>query len=142
LKKELRDSPFLLINGDILTKLNFKKIYDFCNNVTDSPITIGTKIVTTPFKFGKIKSKGDYILGVKEKPDFNFEILAGVYCMKPNIFDFVPDNEYFGIDSLIKKLLDNKIKVSKYLIEEYWIDIGAIDDYEDARKIYNENFHK
>tara|TARA_Y100001970_G_C14219237_1_gene851608 strand:- start:667 stop:1368 length:702 start_codon:yes stop_codon:yes gene_type:complete len=142
LKEKLQDGPFLLINGDILTKLNFKKIFDFCEQLDDSPITIGTKIVSTPFQFGKIKSKGNYILDVEEKPDFNFEILAGIYCMKPQIFKYIPEDEYFGIDTLIKNLLAQNINVSKYLIEDYWIDIGAIDDYEDARKIYHENFHK
>ncbi len=140
LLKDKLTEPFLLMNGDILTKANFKNIYEFAVNFEESPLTVVTKIITTPFRFGSIETNENYITKVTEKPNLNFEILAGIYLLKAEIFDYIPDNEYFGIDDLIKKLLKLKIPIARYLLKDYWIDIGAVEDYEKARKVYNDKF--
>jgi NDP-sugar pyrophosphorylase family protein len=140
LLKDKLTEPFLLMNGDILTKANFKNIYEFAVNFAESPLTIITKIITTPFRFGSIETNGNYITKVIEKPDLKFEILAGIYILKPDIFNYLSYNEYFGIDDLIKKLLKLKIPMTRYLLKDYWIDIGLVEDYEKARNIYNKNF--
>lgn len=140
LLKDKLTEPFLLINGDILTKANFKDIYKFAVKFEESPLTIITKIITTPFRFGSIETNGNYITKVTEKPDLKFEILAGIYILKPDIFNYLSYNEYFGIDDLIKKLLKLKIPMTRYLLKDYWIDIGLVEDYEKARKVYNDKF--
>ena len=140
LLKDKLTEPFLLINGDILTKANLEEIYNFSLKYKESPLTIVTKIITTPFRFGSIETNGNYITKVTEKPDLKFEILSGIYILKPDIFNYLSYNEYFGIDDLIKKLLKLEIPVTRYLLKDYWIDIGVVEDYEKARKIYNDNF--
>ena len=140
LLKDKLTEPFLLINGDILTKANFKDIYKFAVKFEESPLTIITKIITFPFRFGSIETNGNYITKVTEKPNLKFEILAGIYILKPDIFNYLSYNEYFGIDDLIKKLLELKIPMTRYLLKDYWIDIGLVEDYEKARKVYNDKF--
>ena len=137
-KNEL-DTPFLLMNGDILTTIDYTKFYDYALNI-DSNLIIGTKEITAPFEFGKIISNGDYIIDVEEKPDLKLEILAGIYIIKPPVLALIPDDTYYGIDILIKDMISKKMKVAKYLIKEYWLDIGRIDDYENARKAYEKHF--
>ncbi len=139
LKDELTE-PFFLMNGDILTKAPLREIYDFACRYHDSWLTIITKIVTTPFRFGSIQSEGDYVTHVEEKPNLNFEILAGIYILKPSIFQLIPENTYFGIDQLIHTMLANNHPITKYLLKEYWVDIGIIEDYDKARTIYEEHF--
>ncbi len=129
------------MNGDILTKANFREIFDFALS-TEEVITVVTKIITTPFRFGSIISEGHRILKIEEKPNLKFEILSGIYIMKPEIFDYIPSNEYFGIDNLLQGLLSNNIPIARYLLKEYWIDIGMVEDYEKAREVYNEHFRK
>jgi len=68
------------------------------------------------------------------------EILAGIYIIKPPVLDIIPDDTYYGIDTLIKDMIKAKKKVAKYLIKEYWLDIGRVDDYETAQKAYDEHF--
>lgn len=138
----LRDrltKPFILMNGDVLTTLDFGAAY---TNALQSAadLVVATKEIIMPFQFGKILSDGPYITGVEEKPDLKLEILAGIYLMKPAIFDLIPENEYFGIDSLIKKMLGLNMKVGKHLIKEYWLDIGRIDDYQTAQAAYKQHF--
>lgn len=140
LLRENLNEPFLLMNGDILTNSNLKKIYDFATQYSDSLLTIATKIITTPFRFGNIISDGIYIKSVDEKPELKFEIIAGIYIVKPGIFKYIPYNEFFGIDDLIHILLENNEPITKYLIKDYWLDIGVVEDYEKAREIYNKHF--
>lgn len=139
LREELTE-PFVLMNGDILTKLNFQAFWEWAVK-RESLLTVATKIIITPFRFGNVSvDENDYIVQIQEKPDFELEVLAGIYCMKPGIFDLIPENEYFGIDTLLQNMLATQNPVSRYPIHEYWIDIGQVDDYTEARDAYAEHF--
>jgi len=140
LENEL-DKPFLVMNGDILTLLNYQKMYDFALQ-SPSILTLGIKDIITPFRFGNIFTEGDYVVGIEEKPNIETTILAGVYIFKPEILKYIPNNTYYGMDTLIKDLLANQIKIAKYQIKEYWIDIGQIEDYEKAQEVYNNHFRQ
>jgi len=139
LQNELQDDPFLVMNGDILTLLSYKNLYDFaCSK--DTLLTIATKDIYTPFQFGNIYTDGDYVIGIEEKPNIKTTILAGIYVFKPEILDLIPDNSMYGMDILIKDMLDKGLSISHYPIKEYWLDIGQVEDYNKAQEIYNEYF--
>ena len=61
-------------------------------------------------------------------------ILAGIYVLQPEILRFIPDNEYYGMDSLIKQMLSRQVPVVKYDLKEYWLDIGQPGDYQQAQE--------
>jgi NDP-sugar pyrophosphorylase family protein len=132
----LRDKlaePFLVINGDILTEIDFGRLADFAQT-REAILTVVTKEINIPFRFGLVLADGDYITGVEEKPSYKQEILAGIYVMQPAVLDRIPADTYYGIDNLIKDLLERKQPVAKYLMHEYWVDIGQLDDYEIAKQ--------
>jgi len=139
LLKEYLDEPFILMNGDILTQINFRKFYNFALNV-ETDLIVGIKEIITPFAFGNIFFEGDYVTGIEEKPDLRNKILAGIYVMKPNIFKIIPENQLFSMDHLIKKMLFEKLQIAKYEILEYWLDIGQITDYQEAQNVYISHF--
>lgn len=132
LKQELTE-PFLVMNGDVLCSMNYEQIYKFALN-NKSPLTIGIKKLVTPFEFGNIIFEGDNVVKIEEKPDLVHYILAGIYVMKPEIFDYIPDDKYFGMDNLIHSLIQSNQNVVKYEILDYWLDIGRPGDYELAQK--------
>jgi len=138
LKNELTE-PFLVMNGDILSLIDFKKFYDFAVS-KNAILTISIKKEILPFAFGNIFFEGDYVTGIQEKPNFVTYILAGIYIMRPDIFNYIPYNQLYGMDQLIQDLLNKKIPIVKYELKEYWLDIGRIDDYEKAQEIYNSHF--
>lgn len=140
LVRDKLDTPFILMNGDILTTLDYNMFYGQAIKY-DAELVVGTKIISSPFEFGKIISDGEYITGVEEKPNLNMEILAGIYIIKPALLKLIPDDTYYGIDTLIKDMLKEKKKIAKYLIKEYWLDIGRVDDYEAAQNAYDEHFN-
>lgn len=140
LKNDL-DTPFLVMNGDILSLVDFGKLYEFAL-AQDSLLTLAIKKEITPFDFGNIFFEGNFVTGIEEKPNIVMYILAGIYVMKPEIFRFFPAKEFFGMDMLIRRMLDDGHPVSKYDLQDYWLDIGRIDDYYTAQKEYNSHFNR
>jgi len=141
LKNKLTE-PFVVMNGDILSLIDFSKFYAFAKD-KKSLLTIAIKKEITPFAFGNIYFDGDRVTGIQEKPDIVMYILAGIYIMKPEIFNFFPEYpEYYGMDNLIMNMLKINEPVTKYELQEYWLDIGRLNDYEQAQKIYSTHFLK
>ena len=135
LESQLSDAPFLVMNGDILTLLDMKKMYDFaCGK--DSLFVAGIKEIIMPYAFGNIRFEGELVTMIEEKPDIITYALAGVYIMKPGIFQYIPEDTYYGIDTLLHFMIEHKMPIVKYDIKEYWIDIGRMDDYEKAQEDY------
>ena len=139
LEEQLYDEPFLVMNGDILTKCNFSKLYQFGAHI-DADLTVCIKAFVTPFRFGNINFNGDYVTAIEEKPNIKTNILAGIYIMKPAIFNYIPYNEPLSMDKLINNMLENNSPIAKYMIHEYWLDIGVIDDYKEVQEVYNNHF--
>jgi len=131
--------PFLLMNGDILTTVNFREVLEFAVD-SDADLTVVTKEFVTPFNFGKVTKEGPYIVAIEEKPNFRFEVLAGIYAIKPTVLSMIPEGEYFGMDTLINTMLASHRKVAGFALSGYWLDIGQADDFQTARTNYNEFF--
>lgn len=138
LKEDLQE-PFLLMNGDILTLMDFRKFYEF-GKLRKSALTVATTNVATPFNFGRVIAKEDRIVRIEEKKDLRNEILAGIYFMSPEIFKHIPEKTFYGIDHLITDMLKHNVVISRYLMKEYWLDIGRVDDFEKAQSAYREHF--
>ncbi len=139
LQNQLNNEPFLVMNGDILTLLPYRKLYEFaCSKET--LLTIATKDIYTPFQFGNIHTEGDFVTGIEEKPNIKTTILAGIYIFKPEILNLIPDNTMYGMDKLIIDMLERRLPISHYPIQEYWLDIGQVGDYVKAQEIYKEHF--
>ena len=141
LLKDKLDEPFLVMNGDILTHLDFKELYDSSLR-NDSLLTVSIKEIVTPFQFGNIYFEGDLVTKIEEKPKIKNHILAGIYIFKPEIFRLIPDDTYFGMDNLINKMLENNLSITKFEIHNYWLDIGQVDDFKAAQDLYHEHFEK
>lgn len=139
LREQLQGEPFLVMNGDILTKCNFSKFYKFGLKV-NADLIVSIKEFVTPFRFGNIFYENDYVTGIEEKPNFKTNILAGIYIMKPAIFEYIEYNKPIGMDTLINKMLASAIPIAKYMLKEYWLDIGVVDDYKEVQEAYKTHF--
>lgn len=140
LRDEFKE-PFLVMNGDILTQLNYNNLYDFAVS-KDSLLTVSVKEFVTPFQFGNIFFEGDYVTHIQEKPDIKTNILSGIYIFKPELFNIIPINQYFGMDILINVMLEKKMPITKYMINEYWLDIGQEKDYFKAQEDYKNRIER
>ena len=138
LRDRLQD-PFIVMNGDILSTIDFAKFYEFaCSREAD--LCVAIKKIIAPFAFGRIHYDGDYVTAIEEKPDFELEILAGIYVFKPAVLRLIPEGQYYGMDTLIQRMLDEKLAVAKYALNEVWLDIGQIPDFDEAQNVYDQHF--
>ena len=56
------------------------------------------------------------------------------------MFDIIPNNQYYGMDGLIRDMLAQNMPVAKYALKEFWLDIGRMDDFNEAQELYKEHF--
>ncbi|MBT3297553.1 NTP transferase domain-containing protein [archaeon] len=138
LDKHLNE-PFLVINGDVLTNLNFRELMDF-HIKNKSDFSLVTKKIDLPMDYGVVYSnENNEIHKIEEKPKLTKEINAGVYIINPSVIDFIPENQHMLMTDLLQELIiDPNIKLYKYLNEEYWLDMGQIKDYERAKNDFEE----
>jgi NDP-mannose synthase len=135
LEEKLANEPFVVMNGDILSLIDFMEMYEYAVK-NDGMLTVGIKKIITPYAFGNIIFDGDRVVKIEEKPDIITYALAGIYIMKPEIIELIPAGEYFGMDKLIIKMLAEGKKIYKYEINDYWLDIGSIDDNSKVQDAY------
>jgi len=139
LLKDQLTEPFIVMNGDILSLIEFDNLYRFALE-HQALLTITIKKEITPYAFGNIFFNGIKVSGIQEKPDIVMYILAGIYVMQPEVFKFFPQDEYFGMDALIKLLLAKGELIVKYDLDKYWLDIGRLNDYDQAQSAYEKHF--
>jgi dTDP-glucose pyrophosphorylase/predicted transcriptional regulator len=132
--------PILVINGDILTKLNFEQLIDF-HREHQAKATIAVATYDFQVPYGLIKANHDYLVGFEEKPIFSSFINAGIYVLNPDVLTCIPKNSYFDMNNLFKILLENKDVVGIFPIREYWSDVGGMKSFNDACKDYNNEFN-
>jgi len=132
------DEDVLVMNGDLLTSLNYRHIFEF-HKERRAAATIGLSRREAKIDFGVIERDSDARLTrYIEKPTYHFDVSMGVYVFSKKILDFVPKGEPFGFDHLMYALTGAKAPVFSYPHDGYWLDIGRPDDY--ARSI--EEFEK
>ena len=138
IKEELNE-PFLMMNGDVLTTLNFSDLVNY-HKRNGAIATIALKKRDVKIDFGVVEIEiddGNSIVGYKEKPKIEYLVSMGVYAFDPKVLEYIRANEYLDFPDLIKKLISNGETVKGYVYDGYWLDIGRPDDYERAGRDIN-----
>ena len=138
--KLIDDLPdnFLLLNGDILTDLNFEEFYSQ-HVKSDAIFTISSHIREEKIDYGVLEvDKESWLKNFREKPKVNYQVSMGIYMMNRKIINFIPDNTYYGFDNLMINFLKQNKKVKVISHKGYWLDIGRPDDYLKATDEFEE----
>jgi dTDP-glucose pyrophosphorylase/predicted transcriptional regulator len=139
LLSEKPTSPVLVMNGDVLSKVNFQQLLDF-HLEHKSVATICVSEYDLQVPYGVVKLDRHRILSMEEKPVQRFFINAGIYVLEPEVLERVPDNTYVDMPALFEKLLEEKKETAVFPIREYWVDIGRMDDFERAERDFGKVF--
>lgn len=139
--KLIKDLPdnFLIMNGDVLTDLNFEEFYNW--HIANRNIyTISSYTREHRNDYGVLETNNDNRLtGFHEKPITKFNVSMGVYMANREILNYIPENKAYGFDHLMIKLIEVGKNASVKSFDGYWLDIGRPDDYvkacEDIDKI-------
>lgn len=130
------DSTFLVMNGDVLTTLDYRKLMH-AHRAAGNVATIAThrRIVKTEYGVLHLDSdRGETVrvTDYEEKPELAYTVSMGVYVLEPEALEHIPSGQPFDIPDLVLALLEADRPIGSYLYDGYWLDIGRHDDYEQA----------
>ncbi len=139
LMRDKFNEPFFVMNGDLLTNINFENMmeYHLSNN---SVATMGVREYDFQVPYGVVDVDGIDILNIEEKPTYSFFVSGGVYILSPDVLEYIPNDEFYDMPTLFEKFIENKIKSISFPIHEYWLDIGRVEEFKKANDEYYEVF--
>lgn len=127
------EDPVLVMNGDILTQINFQAMFAFHRRYK-ADLTVAVRQYAFQVPYGVMESEGPYVKHIAEKPRYHFLVNAGIYLLEPAVYEYIPSGKRFDMTDLITILLQTGLTVVNFPIVEYWLDIGQYDDYEQAKQ--------
>ncbi len=132
------DKPFFVMNGDLLTNVNFENmlIYHMKNSAAGS---MCVREYDFQVPFGVVNIEENRISSIEEKPIHRFFVNAGIYMLNPECLDLIP-KKYFDMPQLFELMIAEGMKAVSFPIHEYWLDIGRPEEYERANIEYKKVF--
>ena len=133
------NKPFFVMNGDLLTNVNFSYLLEFHLN-NNSMATMCVREYDFQVPYGVVSIDNSQIKSIDEKPLYKFFVSAGIYMLNPECIDLIPKDEFYDMPTLFEKLIDMGENTVSFPIREYWLDIGRMDEYKKANDEYHEVF--
>lgn len=133
------DEDFLVMNGDLLTSIDYGDLVNFhIQNRND--ITIATHRTQVKIDLGVLETNGEEFLDYIEKPTYDYKVSMGIYMMNRRVIDLMEKGEKFDLPNLVLKAKQENLKIQCYLkaMDKIWLDIGRVDDYAEACRIFTE----
>ncbi len=131
--------PIIVMNGDILTKVDFRQLLEF-HEEHKAQVTMCVRDHMVEIPFGVVDNDGHRIRRIREKPTQNFLVNAGVYVLEPDVLDLIPRDEFFDMPTLVDDLIKRGQHVCLFPLREYWIDIGRHDELDKAMTEFSAEF--
>ncbi|MDO9267467.1 MAG: nucleotidyltransferase family protein [Sulfurimonas sp.] len=135
----LPDEPFFIMNGDLLTNVNFEYLLDY-HISNNSMATMCVREYDFQIPYGVVSIDNNKILSIKEKPIQTVNASAGIYVLCPEALNYIPKEQFFDMPTLFEKLINKKQTVTSFLLNGYWLDIGQMEEYDRANREFNEVF--
>jgi dTDP-glucose pyrophosphorylase len=132
LVKDSRE-PLLVINGDILASIDFRDLARY-HRKHGADVTVCVRRHKIPIPYGVMECEGARLVRVREKPNVDLLVNAGIYLLEPSVRDYLPRGERFDMTDLIERLLAAGRPVATYPILGYWLDVGRHEDFDRAQE--------
>jgi dTDP-glucose pyrophosphorylase len=130
---------FFVMNGDLLTNVNFESLLDY-HQTQQAAATMCVREYDFQVPYGVVNVDGHKVTSIVEKPVHKFFVSAGIYMLSPQVLDLIPNGEYYDMPTLFEKLIAQNQNTISFPIHEYWLDIGRMNEYEQANREYSEVF--
>jgi len=132
LMAEVPTEPFIVMNGDLLTKVDFRQMLHE-HQAEGAEASMGVREYEFQVPYGVVQTAHKRITGLVEKPVQHFFVNAGIYCLNPSVLGLIPPGQFFDITTLFERLVADLRPALAYPIREYWLDIGQLSDYQRAQ---------
>ena len=136
---EVPKTPAIVINGDILTNLNYRALLQF-HEQNDADATMCVRGHEVQIPFGVVQISDGNLQSVTEKPINRYFVNAGVYVLEPRVVALVQKGERIDMTELFDRVVQSKMQAKVFPVREYWLDVGRISDLERANLDYPVNF--
>ncbi|AFM39674.1 Nucleoside-diphosphate-sugar pyrophosphorylase family protein [Desulfosporosinus acidiphilus SJ4] len=130
------EDNFLVVNGDELTTLDFRRLYDH-HLATKADMTVAVHKKSVSSSFGVLETKDGQIISYSEKPSMDYWASMGIYVVNKRILPLIPENQRFDMPDLVQRLLLEQAKVVSYESQDLWFDIGTMADLEKAKEQFD-----
>ena len=134
--EERPDTSLIVMNGDLLTEVNFVHLLDY-HRQYKSKATMCVREYDFRVPFGVVEIDGNRIRSIDEKPLHRFLVNAGIYVLEPHLIDLVPRGRHFDITALFERIVEAGQNTAVFPIREYWLDIGRFVDLDRANYEFN-----
>jgi dTDP-glucose pyrophosphorylase len=131
--------PLIVMNGDVLTQVKFSRILDF-HLQRGAEATMGVRDFTFRIPFGVVNTENEAIVGLEEKPLKQYFVNAGIYVVSPAALAELKPGERLDMPSLFQRVNDRRGLTVAYPIQEYWMDIGRLGDFDRANHEFGSVF--
>lgn len=125
------DEPLLVMNGDILTHVDFAAMLDF-HRAHHADMTVAVRPSELHVPYGVVENDGVNVVRISEKPVIRYFVNAGIYLLNPDVCRLIAPGEKTDMPDVIVRLLAEQRRVVSFPVHEYWLDIGRQDDYQRA----------
>lgn len=132
--KEFYNETILVMNSDLFTNINYEDFYLHFKE-HDAEMSVAAVPYTVSVPYGIFDLEGRNILGLVEKPTYNYYANAGIYLIKRSALDEIPNDTFFNATDLIEKLIEKKKRVIRFPLNGTWIDIGNPQEYQKANEL-------
>jgi dTDP-glucose pyrophosphorylase len=133
------DLPMVVTNGDILTTINYGALLDF-HNGTRAEATMAVREHKVHVPYGVVTTSDGYLQTIREKPTESWFVSAGIYVIGRAAFNHVERGVRIDMPAVLERIVAHKGRVAIYPIREYWLDIGRMEDFEQAHAEFREVF--
>jgi len=128
------EGPIIVMNGDLLTNVNFGHILSYHRSL-GACATMGVREYDIKIDFGVVEVSEGVITGLQEKPVHQFLINGGIYVLEPEVLAHIAEESYLDMPVLFQQLVDDEKKCVVFPIVEYWLDVGRRQDLDEAQYI-------
>ena len=136
---ERPQAPMIVMNGDLLTRVNFQHLLDY-HRQHGSKATMCVRAYDFRVPFGVVQIEDNRIKGIDEKPLHSFFVNAGIYVLEPEVIDRIPEGQLYDMTTLFENIIKSEDTTAVFPIHEYWLDVGRMDDLDQANKEFPEAF--
>ena len=137
LQHDLLNLPVIVMNGDLLTKVNIDHLLSF-HNEQGGVATMAGREYDFQVPYGVVEVEDQQIKSIVEKPTQSFFVNAGVYVLSKSIIKKIDKGEYLDMTNLLAQEISNLEQINMFPIHEYWLDIGQHEQFEQAQLDYKE----
>ena len=129
---EAPTAPMIVMNGDLVTRLNFDNLLRFHAD-QDAVATMAVREYELQVPYGVVQLLDSRIASIEEKPVQRHYVNAGIYVVSPQALSYVRVGSHFNMTDLFEALIHAQLTTAAYPLREDWLDIGRLDDLRRAQ---------